>query len=162
MVDRRCNRGVGRILIDYNRKFQYYSPISNAAELALTLNWFSISFGRNAAKPAISNPSLAPARFNMKKPGLPSRSVSARGSSRIFENASPLSLEGDCFDCFSCASDTLSLANSSEPRKGKRLIFLGFRKNPSLFSIKKCSGTWQSGRKRQDRYSNDETQNRSP
>lgn len=105
-------------LIDYNRMLEYYSPISNAAELALTLNWFSISLGRKAAKPAISNPSLAPARFNMKKPGLPSRSVRARGSSRIFENASPRSLEDDCFLVLLwCASDTLSLANFSEPGK---------------------------------------------
>lgn len=105
-------------LIDYNRMLEYYSPISNAAELALTLNWFSISLGRKAAKPAISNPSLAPARFNMKKPGLPSRSVRARGSSRIFENASPRSLEDDCFLVLLwCASDTLSLANFSEPEK---------------------------------------------
>lgn len=105
-------------LIDYNRMLEYYSPISNAAELALTLNWFSISLGRKAAKPAISNPSLAPARFNMKKPGLPRRSVRARGSSRIFENASPRSLEDDCFLVLLwCASDTLSLANFSEPGK---------------------------------------------
>ena len=103
-------------LIDYDRMFEYYSPISNAAELGLTLNWFSISFGRNAAKPAISNPSLAPARFNMKNPGLPSRSVRARGSSRIFENASPRSLEDGCSG-FWCASDTLSLASFSEPKE---------------------------------------------
>lgn len=110
------SRSLFSFLIDYNRMFEYYSPISNAAELGLTLNWFSISFGRNAAKPAISNPSLAPARFNMKNPGLPSRSVRARGSSRIFENASPRSLEDGCSG-FWCASDTRSLANFSEPEK---------------------------------------------
>ena len=113
-------------LIDYNRMFEYYSPISNAAELGLTLNWFSISFGRNAAKPAISNPSLAPARFNMKNPGLPSRSVRARGSSRIFENASPWSLEDGCSG-FWCASDTLSLASFSEPEEKRHSFLLNGR-----------------------------------
>ena len=92
--------------------------MSTAAKLALTLNWFSINFGRKAAKPAISRPSLAPARFNIKKAGLPSNSVKARGISRIFEKASPF----PPLDDFSWASDTFSLAKSSEPVRYKNFI----------------------------------------
>ncbi|CAD6201984.1 GSCOCG00002886001-RA-CDS [Cotesia congregata] len=45
---------------------------------------------RKAANPAISNPSLAPAKLSIKNAGLLSNSVKARGNSRIFENASPV------------------------------------------------------------------------
>ncbi|KYN20895.1 hypothetical protein ALC57_06802 [Trachymyrmex cornetzi] len=71
-------------------------------------------FIRKAANPAMSNPSLAPAKFSIKNAGFPSNSVIARGSSRILENASPVAAVEDRVD-FSCASDTLSLANSSDP-----------------------------------------------
>ncbi|KYN08339.1 hypothetical protein ALC62_00630 [Cyphomyrmex costatus] len=71
-------------------------------------------FIRKAANPAMSNPSLAPAKFSIKNAGFPSNSVIARGSSRILENASPVAAVEDRVD-FSCASDTLSLFNSSDP-----------------------------------------------
>jgi len=41
-----------------------------AAQVAFTLNWFSMSLGKKAANPAIRSPSLAPARFRKKKVGL--------------------------------------------------------------------------------------------
>jgi hypothetical protein len=65
-------------------------PMSSAAQLAFTLNWFSISFGRKAANPAMRRPSLAPARFRKKKVGLTMRLPSARGSSLILVKASVL------------------------------------------------------------------------
>ena len=61
-----------------------------AAQLALTLNWFSMSLGKNAANPAISRPSLAPARLRKKKVGLAMRLLKALGSSRILLKASVL------------------------------------------------------------------------
>lgn len=65
----------------------------------------------------MSKPSLAPARFSMKKAGLASNSLSARGNWRIFEKASPVppSDPVDAADGFSWASDTFSFASSSDP-----------------------------------------------
>ena len=67
-------------------------PIRRAALLAFTLNWFSMSFGKKAANPAIRSPSLAPARFRKKKVGLAMRLRNARGSSLILVKASILLL----------------------------------------------------------------------
>jgi hypothetical protein len=59
-----------------------------------------MSFGKKAANPAMSRPSLAPARFRKKNVGLAMRLRRARGSSLILVKASVL--------LFPCASDTLS------------------------------------------------------
>lgn len=61
------------------------SPIINAADIAVTLNWFSICFGRKAANPAIINPSDAPAKFKKNNVGFCSRAKIALCISRSFE-----------------------------------------------------------------------------
>ena len=94
------------------RKFSSSTvPMRRAAQLAFTLNWFSMSFGRKAANPAIRSPSLAPARFRKKKVGLAMRLRNARGSSLILVKASIL--------LFPWASDTFSACSAAAPQHTK-------------------------------------------
>lgn len=78
------------------------SPIIIEELRALTPNWFSITFGKNAANPATSNPSLAPAIFKKKNVGLTIKARKAFGISFSFVNTVVVSV-------WACASDSLSI-----------------------------------------------------
>lgn len=87
-------------------------PKSKAASDALTANWFSINFGKKAANPDMSMPSLAPARFRNMKVGFRSNAAAAFGSSCK-------ALKAADFDAESWASDTFDARISSAPNLTK-------------------------------------------
>lgn len=82
-------------------------PIISAAEIAVTLNWFSICFGKKAAKPAIIRPSEAPAKFRKNNVGFCNNANMALCISRSFEYCL-------VFDLL-CASDIFTCCSFSEP-----------------------------------------------
>lgn len=91
-------------------------PNNKAASDALTANWFSMSFGRKAAKPLISMPSLAPAKFRNKKVGFLRSAAAARGSSCRALKAADLQAD-------SWASDTFVARISSAPGMKEQHMF---------------------------------------
>lgn len=93
------------------------NPIINAAKMAVTLNWFSICFGRKAAKPAIIRPSDAPAKFMNINVGFCNNANMALCISRSLEYCLvfvPL-CASDIFTCCSF-SDPICWANASKYR----------------------------------------------
>lgn len=96
-----------------------YLPINIAAQDGVTLNWFSITLGKKAAKPAISRPSLAPAMFRKTNVGLIMSALHAFGISFIFVNAT-----GGAASSTPWASDSRSFCKSAAPgiRGGKARI----------------------------------------
>lgn len=72
-----------------------------------------MSFGRNAAKPDIIMPSLAPARFKNRNVGFLSSAAAARGNSLN-------SVKAAAFDADSCASDIFDDRISAAPVEEKQ------------------------------------------